>query len=70
MGPLWATPYSILYGVSIWDPYGTHLGKPLWACPDIAHMGPIYACLLGYPGIAEVVVLSPFVPLGDDYPID
>jgi len=26
VGPLWATPYSILYGVSLWDPYGSHVG--------------------------------------------
>ena len=43
MGPIWAT--------RIWDnPYGTHAEPgctphmgPIW----VAHLGPIYACLLG-----------------------
>ena len=27
--------------------YGTHVGPEWDKCPDPAHMGPIYTCLLG-----------------------
>jgi len=46
-GPL-RVPYGHMHkGLIIWVSYGYQMGKPIWACPDLAHKGPIYACLLG-----------------------
>ena len=41
MGPIW-----VLYGQK--SLYGAHVGTEWDKCPDSAHMGPIYTCLLGF----------------------
>ena len=40
MGHIW-----VLYGQK--SPYGAHVGLEWDKCPDSAHMGPTYTCLLG-----------------------
>jgi len=47
MGFIWACPYGLAQSHPIWDQYGVYMGEPIWACPVLAHMGPILSCLLG-----------------------
>ena len=50
MGFIWAFPSGFAQSHPIWDQYGVYMGMPIWACPVVAHMGPILSCLLGsYP---------------------
>ena len=49
MGPIWATPYGIVHMGPMMSP----VALPIWVPHDPygpcgTHMGPIYACLLGY----------------------
>jgi len=47
MGFIWACPSWLAQSHPIWDQYGFDMGMPIWACPVVAHMGPILSCLLG-----------------------
>ena len=38
-------PICVLYGQN--SLYGAHVGSEWGKCPDSAHIGPLYTCLLG-----------------------
>ena len=43
MGPIWDPSGQPVYGITHMGPMRSPVALPIW----VAHMGPIYACLLG-----------------------